>query len=317
MRNLKKKLQQIDALHTRQQDSQLDQQQQAKLAQRPELAATLEALQSGSSVEDAQRAAVPLKPLFSGSSSDLAQRSKRLSSVSSPDLLQRSNSTVSMDSSASSRKQRSGKHRQPSSQPSRLSMTENQIGSALLDTEGAAVINSTAATLISSSEQAQAAAQSSAEANAEEQPFAGPSQAAPHNAAEAALPMPSAWQRPGSTSAAGFTVSGFNTPQTQTTAATDSGPLQTNKTAAWPSPSGALAGLFDQAGTGPATSPSPGGSASRAKPRKGGLSMFLSGTVLSMPPVFKQVSFCWKIEICAWNFGWVALRLGHLFENWA
>ncbi|KAL0052945.1 hypothetical protein WJX82_010178 [Trebouxia sp. C0006] len=60
IRNLKKKLQQIEALEARRQDSQLDPQQQAKLAQRAEVCAALEALQGGASLEEAHKAALPI-----------------------------------------------------------------------------------------------------------------------------------------------------------------------------------------------------------------------------------------------------------------
>lgn len=249
MRNLKKKLQQIDALQARQHDGQLDEQQHAKVAQRAELVATLDALQSGCSLADAQR---------------LAQPAKRLSSATSSDLLHRSSSTTSLDSSAGKRRPRTGKHKQPSSQLSRLSMTASDQDSAQLDTAGPDLPLSP-----THLQQAQPASQSATPANAEQDLSSTTllDQASSSAAAvEAVSPMPSAWQRPDTTST-GFTISGFSTPQPQKTAAT-----------AWPSPRGGSLGMFDQAGPVHTASPSSGGPASRAKPpRKGGLSMFLSG----------------------------------------
>ncbi|KAL0037443.1 hypothetical protein WJX79_008419 [Trebouxia sp. C0005] len=68
IRNLKKKLQQIDALEARRQDSQLDPQQQAKLAQRAEVCAALQALQGGASLEEAQKAALSQRALLPSTS---------------------------------------------------------------------------------------------------------------------------------------------------------------------------------------------------------------------------------------------------------
>lgn len=247
MRNLKKKLQQIDALQARQHDGQLDEQQHAKVAQRAELVATLDALQSGCSLADAQR---------------LAQPAKRLSSATSSDLLHRSSSTTSLDSSAGKRRPRTGKHKQPSSQLSRLSMTASDQDSAQLDTAGPDLPLSPTRL-----QQAQPASQTTANAEQDLVSTTLLDQASSSAAAvEAVSPVPSAWQRPDTTST-GFTISGFSTPQPQKTAAT-----------AWPSPRGGSLGMFDQAGPVHTASPSSGGPASRAKPpRKGGLSMFLSG----------------------------------------
>lgn len=253
MRNLKKKLQQIDALQSRQQENQLDPQQQAKLAQRAELTATLEALQSGCSLEDAQQAAQPAKQFSSASC----------------DWLPRSSSNLSLDSSASKRKPRASKHRAPTSQLSRLSMTASDQHTAQDDTAGpddmSSVMDSTHAQPMSSSSTKLDAERDLSSAADPEQSLA---EAAPP---EAPLPVPSAWQRP-SDASAGFTISGFSTPQGTKATGT-----------AWPSPSGGAVGVPAEASHTPAASPASGSIGSRAKPpRKGGLSMFLSGAALAI-----------------------------------
>lgn len=247
MRNLKKKLQQVNALQARQMDNQLDQQQQAKLAQRAEIVATLEALQLGCSLEDAQKAAQPVM---------------HLSSASSSDLLHRSTSNASLDSSSSKRKPRTGKHNKPTSQPSRLSMTASTQDTAQLGTHGPEHMSSATDTHPAQPDLGSVSGQP--DPNQEFMSASTSCQDAA--AAEAVSRVPSVWQRPANQSAAGFTISGFSTPQSQKTAA-----------AAWPSPSGGSLVASDQ-GHVPSASPTPSGAASRAKPpRKGGLSMFLSG----------------------------------------
>ena len=286
MRNLKKKLQQIDALQARQQDSQLDQQQQAKLAQRGEIVATLEALQLGCSLEEAQKAAKPMK---------------HLSSVSSSDLLHRSTSNASLDSSSSKRKPRTGKHKQPTSQPSRLSMTASTQDTAQLDTHGPDHMSSATDT-----HHADPNSSSAFEPDPNQDGMSASTSTQGTATAEAVSPVPSAWQRPVNNTAAGFTISGFSTPQGQKTAA-----------AAWPSPSGGSVVASDQGGHVPAASPSPSGAASRAKPpRKGGLSMFLSGIhhahcyhylwCCHLSSVLNALWFaCIRcLSLLSWFFGW-------------
>ncbi|KAA6425361.1 MAG: hypothetical protein FRX49_04854, partial [Trebouxia sp. A1-2] len=112
IRNLKKKLQQIDALEARRQDSQLDPQQQAKLAQRAEVCAALQALQGGASLEEAQKAALSQRALLPSTSASCG--------------LNRSLSTLSMDSFGSSSKQKltAGKHRAVAGRASRQNVSE-------------------------------------------------------------------------------------------------------------------------------------------------------------------------------------------------
>lgn len=112
IRNLKKKLQQIEALEARRQDSHLDPQQQSKLAQRAEVCAALQALQGGASLEEAHKAALSQRALLPSTSASCG--------------LNRSLSTLSMDSIGSGGKHKStaGKHRPTASRASRQNLAE-------------------------------------------------------------------------------------------------------------------------------------------------------------------------------------------------
>ena len=286
IRNLKKKLQQIEALEARRQDSQLDPQQQSKLAQRAEVCAALQALQEGASLEEAQKAALSQRALLPSTSASCG--------------LNRSLSTLSMDSFGSGGKHKSiaGKHRATASRASRQNLAEqprqaqdsnqgkSEAGAGPSDGQSAVGLtdaqegDQTSTELTPSRPQPVPKApltpvtQLSAIPNVAQQ-----TEAAPHadSAAAAAVAMnkPSAWG--GSAAAAASSpvvslrVSGFDTPLGHKA-----------EGSAWCSPMGASMPSPVPLSSSTLGTPPSLGAAKKTKPaRKGGLSMFLSGeTVL-------------------------------------
>ena len=285
IRNLKKKLQQMEALEARRQDSQLDPQQQAKLAQRAEVCAALQALQGGASLEEAHKAAL--------------SESALLPSTSASCGLYRSLSTLSMDSFGSGGRHKStaGKHRAAASRASRQNLAEQprqaqqsnqgkseagagssdgQIAVGLTDAQEG---DQTCTELTPSRPRPVPKApltpvtQLSAIPNVAQQ-----TESAPHAdsaAAAVAMNKPSAWG--GSAAAAASSpvvslrVSGFDTPLGHKA-----------EGSAWCSPIGASMPSPVPLSSGTLGTPPSLGVAKKPKPaRKGGLSMFLSGeTVL-------------------------------------
>ena len=268
IRNLKKKLQQIEALEARKQDRQLDPQQQAKLAQRAEVVVMLEALQSGASVEEAQKLALSHKVSLPTSSSGL----------------QHSLSMLSMDSANSNGKLKAsgGKHKSPAGRASRQDMTKQLASDAHSDKATIAPASDAAATELSSAHTPakQSLSSPASSARQPEQQISPVSETADvleDAQSQAATPVtkPSAWSsltNPASSPVTGFRVSGFSTPQGQKAEAS-----------LWPSPlSGTPAAPAAAQGTAGLTTPTSAGAAKKPKPpRKGGLSMFLSGAVES------------------------------------
>ncbi len=287
IRNLKKKLQQIEALEARQQDTQLDPQQQAKLAQRAEVLAALEALQAGASLVEAHKVA-------------LSQRALLPASFSSSSL-NRSPSTLSMDSSNGKLKQAGGKHKLGPSRASRQDLSEQP--NQALTTDLSLSTDAGAAALPAAADDAKdlstanvpECVQDAAELTPSRLIPTGPTHAesvtpaaelstalstAQQTAAAAAADTagssvkPSAWGSctTASSPVASLRISGFTTLLGQKAEGT-----------AWSSPIG-----------GPMTSPAPlgsslfstppsSGAAKKTKPpRKGGLSMFLSGGTLHL-----------------------------------
>ena len=285
VRNLKKKLQQIEALEARRQDSQLDPQQQAKLAQRAEVCAALQALQGGASLEEAHKAALSQRALLPSTSASCG--------------LNRSLSTLSMDSFGSGGKHKStaGRHRATASRASRQNLSE-QPGQAQDPNLG----KSEAAPGPSAGHaadqgavglpDAQEGEHTSAEVNfSRTQPVlkapvtpatqlstianvAQQTESAPHAhsaAAAAAVPMikPSAWGTSAASSSpvASLRVSGFDTPLGHKA-----------EGSAWCSPIGASVPSPVPFSSSMLGTPPSLGAAKKTKPaRKGGLSMFLSG----------------------------------------
>ena len=281
IRNLKKKLQQIEALEARRQDSQLDPQQQAKLAQRAEVCAALEALQGGASLEEAHKAA-------------LSQRAF-LPSTSASCGLNRSLSTLSMDSFGSGGKQKStaGKHRAVASRASRQNLAEQPrqaqdqgMSEAAAGPSDGHAADQGAVGLTDAQEGDQTSAgvtpsrpqpvpkapltpasQLSTIANVAQQ-----AESAPHAdsaAAAVAMTKPSAWGSSvaASSPVASLRVSGFDTPLGHKA-----------EGSAWCSPIGAPMPSPVPLSSSMLGTPPSLGAAKKTKPaRKGGLSMFLSG----------------------------------------
>lgn len=305
IRNLKKKLQQIEALEARRQDSQLDPQQQAKLAQRAEVCAALQALQGGASLEEAHKAALSQRAL--------------LPSMSASCGLNRSLSTLSMDSFGSGAKHKltAGKHRATASRASRQNLSEqprqaqdsNQGKSeaaagpraAHAADQGAVGLtdaqqsDQTSAELTPSCSQPvpkappNPVAQLSTVANAAQQTESAHADSA---AAAAAMIKPSAWGSSAAASSpvASLRVSGFDTPLGHKA-----------EGSAWCSPIGASVPSPVPLGSSTLGTPPSLGAAKKPKPaRKGGLSMFLSGeTILvytvcsaSLPTICRCCNAC-------------------------
>ena len=253
VRNLRKKLQQIEALEARQQDSQLDPQQQAKLAQKAEVCDVLEALHSGATLEEAHKIALSHKPSL-----------HLTAPVSS---IHRSSSTLSVDSSGS--KSRSSKHRPAAS---RLSSRQNLSQPALQ----APAADSSAPEQVHSS-----SPQQPTQSGAESSPPCLDSQlrtlaqaCTPAASASASGSRTSAWGHANSSPVASLRVSGFGTPQGQKAEA----PV-------WATPSTVSPLNFASTGSLTTHSAAPSAAAKKAKPpRKGGLSMFLSGAAFAPGP---------------------------------
>ena len=282
MRNLKKKLQQIEALEARRQDSQLDPQQQSKLAQRAEVCAALQALQEGASLEEAHKAALSQRALLPSTSASCG--------------LNRSLSTLSMDSFGSGGKHKStaGKHRAMASRASRQNLAEQPrqaqdqgMSEAAAGPSDGHAADQGAVGLTDAQEGDQTSAgvtpsrsqpvpkapltpvtQLSTTANVAQQ-----IDSAPHadSAAAAALAVtkPSAWGSSvaASSPVASLRVSGFDTPLGHKA-----------EGSAWCSPIGASVPSPMPLSSSALGTPPSLGAAKKTKPaRKGGLSMFLSG----------------------------------------
>ncbi len=284
IRNLKKKLQQIEALEARRQDSQLDPQQQSKLAQRAEVCAALQALQEGASLEEAHKAALSQRALLPSTSASCG--------------LNRSLSTLSMDSFGSGGKHKStaGKHRAMASRASRQNLAEQPRQAQNSDqgmSEAAAgpsaghAADQGAVGLTDAQEGDQTSAgvtpsrpqpvpkapltpvtQLSTTANVAQQ-----IESAPHAdsaaAAAVAVTKPSAWGSSAAASSpvASLRVSGFDTPLGHKA-----------EGSAWCSPIGAPMPSPVPLSSSMLGTPPSLGAAKKTKPaRKGGLSMFLSG----------------------------------------
>ena len=275
IRNLKKKLQQIEALEARRQAGQLDPQQHAKLAQRAEVCAALQALQDGASLEEAHKLA-------------LAQRAL-LPAASASSGLNRSPSTLSMDSlnSNSKHKGAASKHKAAISRAQRQSLTEQPKGASHTHQDQGASAAATSAVeqgAVSSS-QAQGLDQPPAELTPSrtmptpKAPITPVTQLTTAMAAEqptearsAANAKPCAWGSSATASSpvASLRVSGFDTPLGQKAEGT-----------AWASPAaGSFASAVPLSSSILSTPPSSGAAKKMKPPRKGGLSMFLSGDIL-------------------------------------
>lgn len=268
VRNLKKKLQQIEALEARQQGGQLDPQQQAKLAQKGEVCATLDALHSGASLEEAHK---------------IAQAHKPTSMVTSAaGSVRRSPSTLSMDSSTSKSKSSTAEKHKPAA--SRLSSRQDfshppaqavDVGNtATKGTPSQQGPTKAPTELESHAPQAllDRPAQSGISATQLSMPVPEPEAASSSAAAAAASASggkPSAWGCPQASSpAASLRVSGFSTPQRQKA-----------ELPAWATPASVPPVSFASSASTPPSVPS--AAAKKVKPpRKGGLSMFLSGETL-------------------------------------
>lgn len=270
VRNLKKKLQQIEALEARQQGGQLDPQQHAKLAQKAEVCATLEALHSGASLEEAHKIAQAHKPTSMVTSAAASVR--------------RSPSTLSMDSSTSKSKSSSaGKHKQAASRLSSRQDLSHPLAQAL------DASNTCPQGTLAPSPQGRTGPPTELESHAPQAVLDRPAQcgipatqlstpapqaeAASTSAAPAAAAAsggkPSAWGCPQAPPpAASLRVSGFSTPQRQKA-----------EVPAWATPASVPPVSFASSAS---TLPyAPSAAAKKVKPpRKGGLSMFLSGEPL-------------------------------------
>ena len=271
IRNLKKKLQQIEALEARQQDSQLDPQQQAKLAQRAEVCATLDALHGGASLEEAHKVALSHRP--------------SASLTTPPSSIRRSPSTLSVDSSGSKSRSSTGKQRASVSRLSSrqdLSQSVTQADCMPACAESASQGDLTLPSAERPSQSPDAAVRTHAHSCtpatqlATPLPISHPPAAgtgASFAAAAASAGRPSAWGQANTSPVASFRVSGFSTPQGHRTEPT-----------AWATPTTVSPLSFGATG-GSAAAPSfpnPSAAAKKAKPpRKGGLSMFLSGETSS------------------------------------
>ena len=275
IRNLKKKLQQIEALEARRQAGQLDPQQHAKLAQRAEVCAALQALQDGASLEEAHKLA-------------LAQRAL-LPAASASSGLNRSPSTLSMDSlnSNSKHKGAASKHKAAISRAHRQSLTEQPKGASHTHQDQGASAAATSAVeqgAVSSS-QAQGLDQAPAELTpartvpTPKAPITPVTQlitamgAEQQTEARSAVSnaKPCAWGSSATASSpvASLRVSGFDTPLGQKAEGT-----------AWASPAaGSFASAVPLSSSILSTPPSSGAAKKMKPPRKGGLSMFLSGDI--------------------------------------
>ena len=288
IRNLRKKLQQIKALEDRRQDSQLDPQQQAKLAQRAEVLAALSALQGGATLEEAHKAA-------------LSQRALSASATSSFTALHRSLSTLSMDSSKSHSKPKglvTGKHKAAASRASRQALSDAvwEAGIPGLTDSADAAGESSQDAAASSSDMPEAGDQQPADqvssspvptSSASGRLFAPASQIAVPTAATrqadmgteaesaaASAAKASAWGKSANSPVTSLRVSGFMTPLGHKADGPVAGFSPVGGSAASP----ALLGNNGVFGT-----PISSGAGKKAKPpRKGGLSMFLSGEIACM-----------------------------------
>lgn len=275
VRNLKKKQQQIEALQARQQHSQLDPQQQAKLAQKAEVCAALAALHSGASLEEAHKIAQSHRPL---SSATLTPGSS----------VHRSPSVLSMDSATSKGKSSTGKHSRPG--VSRLSSRQDLSQATQIPDHGSIMASETqtpppatpqqptelecgtSGALLDRPPQACAAAtqMSTPLCTTHAESSSSAAAGASSSSAAASGSKPSAWgQARTCPPAASLRVSGFSTPEKQKADAP-----------AWATAaSGPSLGFGSVGSTStPSSSSAPSAAAKRVKPpRKGGLSMFLSG----------------------------------------
>ena len=279
VRNLRKKLQQIEALEARQQQGQLDPQQQAKLAQKAEVCGVLEALHSGASLEEAHKVALSHKP--------------SLPFTAPVSSIHRSSSTLSVDSSGS--KSRSNKHRQGASRlssrqnlsqpaqdaPAADSSTPQQAESTPLEQ---AIQSEAESCLPCPDTQLHTPAQTCTPASqlSTPMPSSQPQASGISGSASASGSRQSAWGHAHTSPVASLRVSGFSTPQGQKAEAP-----------AWATP--CIVSPLNFASTGSLATPSsaPSAAAKKAKPpRKGGLSMFLSGDAFA--------SLCSLLEQCCW-----------------
>lgn len=273
VRNLKKKQQQIEALEARQQHSQLDPQQQAKLAQKAEVGAALAALHSGASLEEAHKIAQSHRPLPSA--------------ILTPgSSVHRSPSVLSMDSATS--KGKSGKHSRPG--VSRLSSRQDLSQATQTPDAGGMMASDTptpppappqqptelkcgtSGALLDRPPQPCAAATQMCTplcTTQAESSTAAAAAGALSSSAAASGSKPSAWgQARTCPPAASLRVSGFSTPEKQKADAL-----------AWATAaSGPSLDLGTAGSTSTPSSSAPSAAAKKVKPpRKGGLSMFLSG----------------------------------------
>lgn len=269
VRNLKKKQQQIEALQARQQHSQLDPQQQAKLAQKAEVCAALTALHSGASLEEAHKIAQSHRPLSSA----------MLTPGSS---VHRSLSVLSMDSATSKGKSSTGKHSRPgvsrlSSRQDLSQVTQNPDAGSIMALDTPTPPPAPPQGLIpqqptdlESGTLADRPPQPCAAATQMSTPLCTTHAESSSSAAAASGSKPSAWgQARTCPPAASLRVSGFSTPEKQKADAP-----------AWATAASGPSLGFGSAGSTstPSSSSAPSAAAKRVKPpRKGGLSMFLSG----------------------------------------
>ncbi len=311
IRNLKKKLQQIEALEARRQDSQLDPQQQAKLAQRAEVCAALQALQGGASLEEAHKAALSQRALLPSTSASCG--------------LNRSLSTLSMDSFGSGSKSTAGKHRATASRASRQNLAEQprqardsdqgESEAAAGPSAGhAAEHRAVGVTDAHESDQTSAEATPSRPQPVPKAPLtpvtqlptianvAKQAESAPHAdsaataAAAVAMSKPSAWGSSvaASSPVASLRVSRFDTPLGHKA-----------EGSAWCSPAGASMPSPVPLSSSMLSTPPSLGAAKKTKPaRKGGLSMFLSGETVLVHTVcltnLPQICRCCKAR-CLWE----------------
>ena len=281
MRNLKKKLQQIEALEARQQDSQLDPQQQAKLAQKAEVCAVLAALHSGASLEETHKIAQSHRP-------------SSMATLTPGSSVHRSPSVLSMESATSRGKPGGGKLRPGASRlssrqdlsqapttqaldagssmtasdtplppappqrsaPQHLTELESDTPSALPDRPAQSCFPATQL--------------SGPTCTTRPESVAAASSSLSSSAAAASGSKASGWGQAGTCpAAASLRVSGFSTPEKQKA-----------DVPAWATAVSGPSLSFGSAGgiSTPSSSSAPSAAAKKVKPpRKGGLSMFLSG----------------------------------------
>ena len=292
VRNLKKKLQQIEALEARQQDSQLDPQQQAKLAQKAEVCAILAALHSGASLEEAHKVAQSHRPSL-------------MAALMPGSSVHRSPSMLSMDSATSRGKSGGGKHRPGASRlSSRQDLSQAtptqplDAGSSMMASDTPAPetplrsapqqpteleCGTSSALLASPAQSCLPATQLSTPSCTTQSESTATALSLSSAAAAASDSKASAWGqvRTCPPPAASVRVSGFSTPEKQ-------------KADAWATAASGPSLSFGSAGgiSTPSSASAPSAAAKRMKPpRKGGLSMFLSGETSL---VLLAAAFCCK-----------------------